>query len=176
MEDLLVQIERLSDRQAISALDLVLQSRKENTAPANLEAQERELREALAQPEVREQVAVRAAPSPAPVSTGADQDADRAQRGDLARATLAYLVEQGGGYRDAVAHAVARPAPPGTRDPFTLAVVGLVVLALRPVVDFGYDRERGWRFNFKTEPLKDSAMGKLLGKLISSVPPGPPGV
>ena len=175
MVDLLEQIEQLSDRQAIGALDLVLQSRQEDTAQSKLKAKERELREALAQPEVRQQVAARAAPSPAPEPTGTDQDGDLARRGDLARATLAYLVEQGDEYRDAVAHAVARPAPPGTRDPFTLAVVGLVVLALRPVVDFGYDRERGWRFNFKTEPLKDSTMGKLLGKLLSAVPPGPPG-
>jgi hypothetical protein len=173
MTDLQGQVEELSDRQAISALDLVLQSREQDTAQVKLQAEEQQLREALANPQVRQQLLAVAAPAPVP--SGTEHDGELARRGDLARATLAYLVEEGGESREAVAHALARPAPPGTRDPFTLAVVGLVVLALRPVVDFGYDREAGWRFSFKTEPLKDSAMGKLLGKLLSAVPPGPPG-
>jgi len=60
----------------------------------------------------------------------------------------------------------------GTRDPITLVIVGLVVLALRPKIDIQRDSQEGWKLSFKTEPLKDSAMSKVLSKLLSVISPG----
>lgn len=60
----------------------------------------------------------------------------------------------------------------GARDPITLVIVGLVVLALRPKIDIQRDPQKGWKLGFKTEPLKDSAMAKVLGKLLSVISPG----
>jgi hypothetical protein len=163
-EDVVVRISQLSDREAVAALELVLQSREEDTSQARLQAQEARLREALAAPEQRQEVEAKALMPPAP-----------ADQGELARASLVFLVEQGGEYREAVVHALERPAPVGTRDPLTLAIVGLVVLALRPKIDLQRDPQKGWKFRFRTEPLKDSAMAKVLGKLLSAVSPGSAG-
>jgi hypothetical protein len=163
-EDVVVRISQLSDREAVAALELVLQSRDEDTGQARLQAQEERLREALAEPEQRQEVEAKALMPPAP-----------ADQGELARAALAFLVEEGEEYQEAVEHALERPASVGTRDPLTLAIVGLVVLALRPKVDLQRDPGKGWKFRFQTEPLKDSAMGKLLGKLLSAVSPGSAG-
>jgi hypothetical protein len=163
-EDVVARIGRLSDREAVAALELVVQSREVDTDQATLQAQEEGLRAALAQPEQRREVEAAAVlPSAA------------ADRGELARAALVVLVEEGGEYREAVIHALDRPAPVGTRDPLTLAIVGLVVLALRPKLDLQRDPQKGWRFRLQTEPLKDSAMGKLLGKLLSAVSPASAG-
>ena len=60
----------------------------------------------------------------------------------------------------------------GVRDPITLVIVGLVVLALRPKIEIERDPQKGWRLSFKTEPLKDSAMAKVLSKLLSAISPG----
>jgi hypothetical protein len=172
MTDLAERIEELSDEDAIGALDLVLrhQSPGAGDIAIRAEEEERQFRQALAEPEARRELEARASIQPTP----ADWD-DLTRGGDLARATLAYLVEQGGTSRDDVAHALDRPAPVGERDPITLVIVGVVVLALRPKIDIGHDPHKGWRFSFKTEPLKDSAMSKVLGKLLSAIFPGPPG-
>jgi hypothetical protein len=163
-EDVVARISQLSDREAVAALELALQSREEDTGQARLQAQEERLREALAEPEQRREVEAKALMPPAP-----------ADRGELARAALGFLVEEGGEYREAVVHALDRPAPVGTRDPLTLAIVGLVVLALRPKLDLQRDPGKGWMFRLQTEPLKDSAMAKVLGKLLSVVSPGSAG-
>jgi hypothetical protein len=163
-EDVVVRISQLSDRQAVAALELVVQSRELDTDQTTLQAQEEGLRAALAQPEQRRELEAAAEMPPAP-----------ADRGELARAALVVLIEEGGEYREAVIHALDRPAPVGTRDPLTLAIVGLVVLALRPKLDLQRDPQQGWRFRLQTEPLKDSAMAKVLGKLLSAVTPGPSG-
>jgi hypothetical protein len=172
MTDLVERIEQLSDRDAVAALDLVLQHQNPDANDIGIKAreEERQFRQALAGPTARHELEARALIQPTP----ADWD-DVARGGDLARYTLVYLAEQGGASRDDVAHALDRPAPIGMRDPITLAIVGLVVLALRPKIDVQHDPGMGWKIHFKTEPLKDSAMSKVLGKLLSAIFPGSSG-
>lgn len=172
MADLVERIEQLSDEDAVEALDLMLQHQNPdaNDVSARAAEEERRFRLALAEPQARQELEARAVMQPAP----ADWDS-LTRAGDLARTTLVYLVEQGGALRDDVAHALDRPAPVGERDPVTLAIVGFVVLALRPKIDIQRDPQRGWKLGFKTEPLKDSAMSRVLGKLLSAIFPGSSG-
>ena len=172
MSDLVERIEKLSDEDAIGALDLVLRHQNAGADDITVRAgeAERQFRQALAVPETRYELEARALIQQTP----ADWD-DLTRGGDLARAALVYLGEQGGVLRDDVAHALGRPAPVGERDPVTLAIVGVVVLALRPKIDIEHDPLKGWKFVFRTEPLKDSAMATVLGKLLSAIFPGSPG-
>lgn len=171
MSDLVERIEELSDEDAIGALDLVLRHQSTGADDITVRAgeAERQFRQALAVPEARHELEVRALIQPTP----ADWD-DLTRGGDLARAALVYLGEQGGGLRDDVTHALGRPAPVGERDPVTLAIVGVVILALRPKIHIERDPLKGWKFVFQTEPLKDSAMATVLGKLLSAFSPGSP--
>jgi hypothetical protein len=170
MTDLVERIEQLSDEDAIGALELVLQRQNPDAGNISVRAEEveREFRQALNEPEARQELEARASIQP----ESADWD-DLAREGDLARSTLVYLVEQGGA--DDVTHALDRPALVGERDPITLAIIGFVVLALRPKIDIQRDAQKRWKFQFKTEPLKDSAMSKVLGKVISAIFPGSSG-
>jgi hypothetical protein len=169
MTDLAERIDELSDEDAIGALELVVRHQNPGSGDITLRAgeQQRRFRQALADPGARRELEARASVTRAP----ADGD-DLSRGGDLARAMLRYLAEQGVKQRDDVAHALGRPAPVGERDPVTLAIVGFVVLALRPKIDVEHDQLEGWKFSFKTEPLKDSAMAKVLGKLLSAIFPG----
>jgi hypothetical protein len=157
------RVQQLSSRDAIAALDLVLQNQDMPTDPDALEEEQQLLVKALADEEARAQLAEVASAEAGP------PDADH---GDLARATLLFLIEEG--QAEQVEHALDHPAPPGQRDPFTLAVVGMVVLALRPTIDIERNEKGRWRFSFKTQPLKDSAMVQVIGKLLSVVSPGKP--
>ena len=172
MADLVKRIGQLSDEDAVGALDLLLQHQNPDTSDISAMAakEERQFRVALAEPQARQEVEARAVMQAVP----ADWDS-LTRAGDLARTTLVYLAEQDGALRDDVAHALDRPAPVGERDPVTLAIVGFVVLALRPKIDIQRDPQRGWTLSFKTEPLKDSAMSSVLGKLLSAIFPGSPG-
>ena len=171
MSDLVGRIEGLADEDAIGTLDLVLrhQGVGDDDLAVRAEEAERRLRQALAVPEARHELEARALIQP----MAADWD-DLTRKGDLARAALVYLAEQGGVSREDVAHALDRPSPAGQRDPFTLVLVGVVVLALRPKIDIQRDPLKGWKFVFRTEPLTDSAMAKVLGKLLSAIFPGSP--
>jgi hypothetical protein len=163
--DLRARVEQLEDGDAISALLLLLESENQNTSDAALEGASDEFAAALASPGVREQLEQRA-----------QDTAALAQSGELARLTLIAISEDDDERRQRVAYVIDRPAGPGMRDPFTLAIIGAVVLALRPKVHIGKKPGQGWTVDFKTEPLKDSTMGKVIGKLLSvgsSSPTGP---
>ena len=166
MTDLVERIEQLSDRDAVGALKLVLEKQNpdSNAISITAEEEERRFRLALAEPGARQELEAKALIQPAPAVWD-----DLTRAGDLARAALVYLVEQGGEQRDDVAHALDRPETVGARDPITLIIVGLVVLALRPKIDIQRDPQKGWKLGFKTEPLKDAAMSKVLGKLLSVI-------
>jgi hypothetical protein len=172
MADLVERIQQLADEDALSALQLVLQQQNPDVGDVGIEAvqEERQFRTALSEPEARREVEARASMQPTPTDLS-----ELAARGEFARLTLVYLAEQGGAMRDDVEHAIDRPAPVGMRDPATLAIIGLVVLALRPTLEIQHDQRQGWKLRFKTEPLKDSSMAKVLGKLLSAVFPGSAG-
>jgi hypothetical protein len=169
MTDLAERIEKLSNEDAIGALELVVRHQNPGSGDLALRAGEaqRRLRQALADPRARRELEARAS-----VQLAATGEDDLSRGGDLARVMLRYLAEQGVIQRNDVAHALDRPAPVGERDPVTLAIVGFVVLALRPKMDIEHNPGEGWKFSFKTDPLKDTAMAKVLGKLLSAIFPG----
>ena len=172
MADLVERIEHLSDRDAVGAPKLVLEKQNPDSSAINIAAEEEERRFRLAFAELgaRQELEARTLVQSAPA---AEDDLNRA--GDLARAALVYLVDQGGESRGDGGHALDRPETVGARDPITLVIVGLVVLALRPKIDIQRDPQEGWKLAFKTEPLKDSAMAKVLSKLLSVISPGSSG-
>ena len=53
-------------------------------------------------------------------------------------------------------------------DPLTLAVGGLVILALQTEVTLERDKAGRWRFRMRKQPMKDSTLGSLLGKLVAA--------
>jgi hypothetical protein len=152
------RVAALSDADAISALDLVVKNRTDVDEEV-YEAERDRAIEALEQPDIRQEV---------------DVDTD-AGAGELARAALLYLVDVSPETAQEVAHAIDHPEPVGMRaDPFTLAVIGVVVLALRPTVDIERDKQGKWSFAFRTRPLKDSAMATVIGKLLGAAQQNPP--
>ncbi len=47
-------------------------------------------------------------------------------------------------------------------------------MAFHADINLERDPEKGWSFHFKTKPLKDSTVGKLLGQLLGNfLAPGP---
>jgi hypothetical protein len=85
--------------------------------------------------------------------------------GDLARAALVYLAEQGPSGGERVRQALERPRPVGQRDPVTFAVGGLIVLALRSDLELKRTPAGKWSFSYRLKPVKDSQLGVILSKL-----------
>ncbi|MGH8904942.1 MAG: hypothetical protein ACRD0K_00090 [Egibacteraceae bacterium] len=109
------------------------------------------LREALSQPDL----ANLATPDPA------------ATPGALARTALAHLARRDADTRQLVEQAIAVAPPAGQRaDPATLAIGALVLLAFHAEITLERDPAKGWSFRFHTKPLRNSTIGKLLGKLM----------
>jgi hypothetical protein len=152
--DTRARIEQLSDEDAISALVFLLDSEDQDTSRRALEGAQDDFAAALGEPEVRRELEAHA------------EDVTPAQRGELARLTLIAVSEEDEERRALVEDAIEHPGDAGVRDPVTLALVGAVVLALRPKIHIGKKPGEGWTIDFKTEPLKDSAMAKVIGKLL----------
>lgn len=162
--DLRARIEELSDEEAVSALVFFLESEQKNVSDDALEgAQEDFFASSASDASVKQELEARA-----------QELSPLEERGELARLTLLALYEDPE-RRALVAHVVEHPADIGTRDFFTIAIVGAVVLALRPKIHIGKKPGEGWTVDFKTEPLKDSTMGKVIGKLLGIAAPVPPG-
>jgi hypothetical protein len=147
MTTLADQIAGLSDDDAISALGLVLERTGRPVDPFSARDTENHLREALDQPELE---------------TIATPDPD-ATPGALARTALRHLAD-----RDEAVVARAITITPGTTrfDPATLAVGTLVVMAFHADINLERDPQQGWRFHFRTKPLSDTVIGKLLSQLL----------
>jgi len=147
--DLTGEISRLSDEDAIAALAFILELEDGTTDDMkDLEAVQDHLPEAFAQtPDVSE--------------FGAP-DGD-AGPGDLARATLAYLAEQEPD--GPVGEAVRRRRPVGQRDPLSLAVGGLIVLALKSEIQLKRTSTGKWTFSYHLKPTRDSSLAAIFTKL-----------
>jgi hypothetical protein len=154
-DDIAEQISRLSDADAIAALAFAL----------DLEDASAQDAEQLAEIEGRLPEAFAATPDLAAEVAPAD-DAEQAGAGDVARATLAYLAQRNPGL---VADAVRKPRPAGKRDLLTLAVGGLVVLALKADVQIKRNTAGKWSFSFRLVPTQDTALAGVLSKLMSLV-------
>ena len=147
MPSLQDQITGLPDDQAITALALVLERQGHAVDAFTAQDTERRLREALDQPDVSTTVV------PDPETTP----------GALARTALLHLAGQD---EPTVARAIM--ITPGTTrfDPVTLAVGALVLMAFHADINLERDPETGWKFHFRTKPLSDATIGKLLGQML----------
>jgi hypothetical protein len=146
MSSLHDDIANLSDDRAISALALALQRRGQTVDPFAAPDTETNLREALHQPDVAGSVSV-------------DPDATP---GALARTALLHLADQD----DALVARAISIGPHAERfDPITLSVGALVLMAFHADINLERDPDKGWTFHFRTKPLNDSTIGKLLGQL-----------
>jgi hypothetical protein len=149
-DDLAGQIGRLSDKAAMAALAFVLNLEDASTQDVDrLQEAENRLPEAFANtPDLDEFTAA-----------GQDETA-----GDLARATLIYLTGQEP-TRLLVVKALESPRHPGQRDPVTLAVGGLVLLALKSDIELKRTTSGKWSFHYRLKPTKDTALGGIVTKL-----------
>jgi hypothetical protein len=172
MANLVNRIEQLSNEATVWALDLLLQHQNPGACDIGIKAgeEERRFRQVLAEPEARRELDAPGSIEPSP----ADWD-DLAREGHPARSALADLGEQRGTLSDDAPAAIDRPAPVGRRDPVMLAIIALVVLALRPKVDVQHNSPKGWKLHYATKPIKDVGMARVLGKLLSASFPGSPG-
>ncbi|MFN2497432.1 MAG: hypothetical protein ABR608_16260 [Pseudonocardiaceae bacterium] len=88
-------------------------------------------------------------------------------KGDLARATLTHLAATHPD-RAAVVDRAVRLADYNTRfEPATLAVGGLVVLALQTDVRIERNPAGEWQFTLHKKAMHDSTLGRLLGQLLA---------
>jgi hypothetical protein len=146
------RIATLPDEQAVTALRLVLQRQGLTVDPHTQQEEQAHLREALAQPEVTDQI----------------QPAAGVTDGDLARTALHHLADTDDTTRGQVEHAMTI-APRAERDPLLMFGVGaLVLLAFRADIDLGHEPGKGWKFRFRTKGLNDSTIGKLLSQLLGN--------
>lgn len=157
-EPMIDRVAALPDDQAVAMLQLVLERRGLTVDPFTVDEQQAQLQEALAQPEITEQVTPTAATD-----------------GDLARTALTHLLDTDTTAEPDIERAIAITAEPSrTKDPLLLVGVGaLVLLAFRADIDIARDPEKGWRFRFKTKGLSDSTIGELLGGLLGNLLPKP---
>jgi len=97
----------------------------------------------------------------------ADQSAEP---GELAKATLLYLASTHADLVPVISRAVEM-ADDSTREP-TLFIGALVVLALQTEVKLARDSRGKWTFTMHKRPLRDSTLGQIITKLISTYFPG----
>ena len=87
--------------------------------------------------------------------------------GDLARTTLAYLAATCPELAPMIDHAV-RLAENTTRfEPATLAVGGLVLIALQTEITIDRNTAGQWQFRLHKKAMRDSTLGQLIGKLLT---------
>jgi hypothetical protein len=137
----------LDDAEAVRVLALVLDHAGHLPDPATLRQADARLASAAAE--------------------GADGSGAPISQGELAREALAYLVGSDPATAGVVRRALAVPADVTRLDPGTLAVGGLVLLALQTEVDLYRDEDGRWRLRIRKPSLKDSTLVKLVDKLIS---------
>ena len=156
-------MDTLTDQQAITVLALALDRDHRLLDPAAL----RELDAQVA-------AAARAGIDRDDTSSPAAAEAANAQTttpGALARETLAYLTAQQPDTAPVIERAIAMTAPgtaPSRVDPVTLGVGALVLLALHTDVQLERSPNGKWRFKLHKKAMSDTALARLLGKLISS--------
>jgi hypothetical protein len=67
-----------------------------------------------------------------------------------------------------VARAAAIEPAPSEREPVSLAVGALVLLAFRTDLRLEHHPGTGWALKIHTKPLSDSAVGKILSQLLGT--------
>jgi hypothetical protein len=156
MNDAPEEIGTLSDPQAVRVLALVLDRVGRLPDPAHLRELDAQLRKA----EMDGGPADHAAPSGPPPSAG-----------EIARATLTHMVAETPELSEVVRRAGTLATDTTRFDPATLAIGGLVLVALQTEVDLRRDAKGEWRLRIHKKALRDSTLGRLLAKLVSHVLP-----
>lgn len=149
MTDLSATIAALDDATAVRVLAEVADYQAPLPDPAQLRAMETALRQATDDPAL----------------TSYTGPGDPAGAGELARATLQHLAS-----RPALAPVITRAIQDSgnpTRDPATLTVAALVVIALQTEVKLSRDPKGHWAFTVHKHPMRDSALGQVITKLLS---------
>jgi hypothetical protein len=118
--------------------------------PAQLRTMETGLREAL---------------TTDPTLTGYNEAGASADAGELARATLQHLATSRPDLASVITRAIEDPAHQ-TRDPVTLTVAALVVIALQTEVKLTRNSQGRWTFTVHKHPMRDSALGQVIAKLL----------
>lgn len=86
--------------------------------------------------------------------------------GELARAALAHLVTSRPELSPVLGRAISLPTDTARFDPATLAVGGLVMIALQTELKLSRNESGQWRFSLHKKPMRDSTLGRVLAKLI----------
>ena len=146
------RITALPDTQAVAALQLVLERQGLAADPATLRDSQTHLIEALHQPDAHELA----------------RPETSATAGALARTALMHLAGTDPETREIVERAISISADSREREPVTLAVGALVLLAFRTDVRLEHDPAKGWTFKLHVKPLSDSAVGKMLSQLLGT--------
>jgi hypothetical protein len=147
-------IAALGDQEAVRVLAGTADYQDRLPDPAQLRALEAGLREA--------------ATSDAGLAGYAEPDAT-ADAGDLARAVLLHLAATRPGLVPAITRAISDPGY-AERDPVTLTVGALVVVALQTEVKLTRNAQGRWTFTVHKHPARDSTLGQVISKLLAYLP------
>lgn len=145
-------LDALTDPQVVRVLALVVDHHSPLPDPARLRELDATLADAAKDPDLQ--------PYQRP---GTPPPSD----GDLARATLAHLAATRPELTPVIDRGV-RLAEDTTRfEPATLAVGGLVLLALQTEVKIERNAAGRWQFRLHKKAMRDSTLGRLLGQLLA---------
>jgi len=156
MTEITDTIQALADDQAVRVLALTVDHAAPLPDPAQLRTLDTGLRDALTEDTELAQYA-------SPGGQVADP-------GELAKSTLLYLATSRPGLVPVITRAVQLDDE-STREP-TLFVGALVVLALQTEVKLTRDSQGKWSFTVHKRALRDSTLGQVITKLISTYFPG----
>jgi len=101
-----------------------------------------------------------------PGLTGYAEPGAAADAGDLARAALLHLAATRPDLAPVIARAIDDPGS-AVRDPVTLTVGALVVLALQTEVKLTRNTQGRWTFTVHKHPTRDSTLGQVISKLLA---------
>jgi len=151
MDDLTTEIDDLTEPRALAVLSAVLEQQGIEVNAEVAQVAHARVQEALRQPEI-----VDLAPPPDGESTP----------GAIARLVLTELARRDPARSETIRRAIETTASQDRLDPATLAIGALVLFAFHSDIELRKDPAKGWSFHFRTTPLKDSAIGRILGKLL----------
>jgi hypothetical protein len=105
-----------------------------------------------------------------PALTGYTEPGAPVGAGELARATLQHLAARPG-LGPVITRAIEGPGHQ-TRDPVTLTVAALVVIALQTEVKLTRDPKGRWTFTVHKHPMRDSPLGQVITRLVGYITGG----
>jgi hypothetical protein len=104
-----------------------------------------------------------------PKLAGYAQPGTTVDAGDLARATLVHLAVTCPDLIPVITRAIEDPGY-AIREPVSLTVGALVVLALQTEVKLTRNAQGRWTFTVHKHPMRDSTLGQVISKLLAYLP------